>query len=43
MPDELAEGSRTAAAIAASQFGNVLKVSETGGIVRQERHCVWDF
>ena len=29
-PDEVAEGSRTAAAIAASQFGNVLKVSEDG-------------
>jgi hypothetical protein len=29
-PEEVAEGSRTAAAIAASQFGNVLKVSEDG-------------
>jgi hypothetical protein len=43
-PDEVAEGSRTAAAIAASQFGNVLKVSEDGRLsFYNSGHCVWDF
>jgi DNA integrity scanning protein DisA with diadenylate cyclase activity len=43
-PDEVAEGSRTAAAIAASQFGNVLKVSEDGRLsFYKNGHCVWDF
>ncbi len=42
-PDEVAEGSRTAAAIAASQFGNVLKVSEDGRLsFYKSGHCVWD-
>jgi DNA integrity scanning protein DisA with diadenylate cyclase activity len=42
--DEVAEGSRTAAAIAASQFGNVLKVSEDGRLsFYKNGHCVWDF
>ena len=43
-PDEVAEGSRTAAAIAASRFGNVLKVSEDGRLsFYKSGHCVWDF
>jgi hypothetical protein len=43
-PDEVAEGSRTAAAIAASEFGNVLKVSEDGRLsFYKGGHCVWDF
>ena len=42
-PDEVAEGSRTAAAIAASQFGSVLKVSEDGRLsFYNGGHCVWD-
>ena len=42
-PDEVAEGSRTAAAIAASQFGNVLKVSEDGRLsFYKSGHCVWN-
>jgi hypothetical protein len=43
-PDEVAEGSRTAAAIAASRFGNALKVSEDGRLsFYKSGHCVWDF
>jgi hypothetical protein len=43
-PDEVAEGSRTAAAIAASRFGDVLKVSEDGRLsFYKGGHCVWDF
>jgi hypothetical protein len=43
-PDEAVEGSRTAAAIAASQFGNVLKVSEDGRLsFYQNGHCIWNF
>ena len=43
-PDEVVEGSRTAAAIAASQFGNVLKVSEDGRLsFYKSGHCVWDY
>jgi hypothetical protein len=43
-PDEVVEGSRTAAAIAASHFGNVLKVSEDGRLsFYQGGRCVWDF
>ncbi len=42
-PNEVVEGSRTAAAIAASQFGNVLKVSEDGRLsFFRSGHCVWD-
>ena len=42
-PDEVVEGSRTAAAIAASQFGNVLKVSEDGRLsFYQSGHCAWN-
>jgi hypothetical protein len=42
--DEVAEGSRTAAAIAASQFGNVLKVSEDGRLsFYKSGRCVWDY
>jgi len=37
------EGGRTTAAIAASQFGNVLKISEDGVIsFFQNGKCVWD-
>jgi hypothetical protein len=40
---EAVEGSRTAAAIAASQFGNVLKVSEDGRLSFYQRgHRAWD-
>jgi hypothetical protein len=40
--DEVVEGARTAAAIAASQFGNVLKVSEDGRLFfYQSGHCAW--
>jgi hypothetical protein len=43
VPDEIAEGSRTAAAIAASQLGNVLKVSEDGRLsFYKSGHCVWE-
>ena len=43
-PDEVEEGSRTAAAIAASHFGNVLKVSEDGRLsFYQNGHRTWDF
>jgi hypothetical protein len=42
-PDEVVEGSRTAAAMAASQFGSVLKVSEDGRLsFYKNGHCVWD-
>jgi predicted aconitase with swiveling domain len=44
MPDEVAEGSRTAAAIAASQFGIVLKVSGDGRLsFYKSGHCDWNF
>ena len=37
------EGGRTTAAIAASRFGNVLKVSEDGLIsFFQKGNCIWD-
>jgi DNA integrity scanning protein DisA with diadenylate cyclase activity len=37
------EGGRTTAAIAASEFGNVLKISEDGLIsFFQKGKCVWD-
>ncbi len=37
------EGGRTTAAIAASHFGNVLKISEDGLIsFFQNGRCVWD-
>ena len=40
--DEVVEGSRTAAAIAASHFGNVLKVSEDGRLsFYRGGHCAW--
>jgi hypothetical protein len=43
-PDEVAEGSRTAAAMAASQYGNVLKVSEDGRLsFYKSGRSVWDF
>jgi hypothetical protein len=42
-PDEVAEGSRTAAAIAASQFGNVLKISEDGHLsFYKSGRCAWN-
>ncbi len=38
------EGGRTTAAVAASEFGNVLKISEDGLIsFFQKGKCVWDF
>jgi DNA integrity scanning protein DisA with diadenylate cyclase activity len=40
--EEIGEGGRTAAAIGASQFGNVLMVSEGGRLsFYQKGHCVW--
>ena len=40
--EEVGEGGRTAAAIAASQFGHVLMVSEGGQLsFYQKGHCVW--
>jgi hypothetical protein len=36
------EGARTTAAMAASQFGPVLKVSEDGVITFFDRERVWD-
>ena len=43
-PDEVSEGSRTAAAIAASHYGNVLKVSEDGWLsFYKSGHCIWDY
>jgi hypothetical protein len=42
-PEEIAEGSRTNAAIAASRFGSVLKVSEDGRLsFYKSGHCVWE-
>lgn len=42
--EEVGEGGRTAAAIGASQFGDVLKVSEDGQLsFYQKGHCVWSF
>ena len=40
--EEIGEGGRTAAAIGASQFGDVLMVSEGGQLsFYQKGHCVW--
>jgi DisA bacterial checkpoint controller nucleotide-binding len=40
--EEIGEGGRTAAAIGASQFGNVLMVSEGGQLsFYRKGHCVW--
>ncbi len=40
--EEIGEGGRTAAAIGASQFGDVLMVSEGGQLSFYQRgHCVW--
>jgi hypothetical protein len=40
--EEIGEGGRTAAAIGASQFGNVLMVSEGGQLsFYQKGHCIW--
>jgi DNA integrity scanning protein DisA with diadenylate cyclase activity len=40
--EDIGEGGRTAAAIGASQLGNVLMVSEGGQIsFYQKGHCVW--
>jgi hypothetical protein len=40
--EEIGEGGRTAAAIGASQFGNVLMASEGGQLsFYQKGHCVW--
>jgi hypothetical protein len=40
--EEIGEGGRTAAAIGASQFGNVLMVSEGGQLsFFQKGHCIW--
>jgi hypothetical protein len=40
--EEIGEGGRTSAAIGASQFGNVLMVSEGGQLsFYQKGHCVW--
>ncbi len=36
------EGARSTAALAASRFGPVLKVSEDGGIVCYDRHKLWE-
>ena len=40
--DSVIEGARTKAALAASQFGPVLKVSEDGVITFFDREAVWD-
>jgi hypothetical protein len=40
--DGIVEGARTTAALAASRFGPVLKVSEDGAITFFERRRVWD-
>ena len=40
--DAIVEGARTTAAIAASRYGPVLKVSEDGGITFFDREKVWD-
>jgi hypothetical protein len=43
MHPENIEGGRTTAAISASRFGNVLKISEDGMIsFFQKGECVWD-
>ena len=42
MPEASVEGARTTAAMAASQFGPVLKVSEDGIITFFDRERVWD-
>jgi hypothetical protein len=40
--EEIGEGGRTAAAIGASQFGNVLMVSEGGQLsFYRKGHCIW--
>jgi len=40
--EEISEGGRTAAAISASHFGNVLMISEGGQLsFYQKAHCVW--
>jgi DNA integrity scanning protein DisA with diadenylate cyclase activity len=40
--EEIGEGGRTAAAISASQFGDVLMVSEGGQVsLYQKGHCMW--
>jgi hypothetical protein len=42
-PEGIAEGGRTTAAIGASRFGNVLKVSEDGAVsFYRNGHCVWE-
>jgi hypothetical protein len=40
--DAIVEGARTTAAMSASRFGPVLKVSEDGGIVFFDGHKVWE-
>jgi hypothetical protein len=40
--DVIVEGARTTAAMTASRFGPVLKVSEDGGIAFFDRHKVWE-
>ena len=41
--EEPGEGGRTTAAIAASQFGDVMKISEDGRVsFYQKGHCVWE-
>jgi hypothetical protein len=40
--DWVAEGARTTAAIAASRFGPVLKISEDGLITFFDREKIWD-
>jgi len=40
--EEIGEGGRTAAAVGASQFGDVLMVSEGGQFsFYQKGHCIW--
>jgi hypothetical protein len=42
-PEGMAEGGRTTAAIGASRFGKVLKVSEDGAVsFYRDGHCVWE-
>ena len=40
--DSIVEGARTTAALAASRYGPVLKVSEDGGITFYDRDRIWD-
>jgi DNA integrity scanning protein DisA with diadenylate cyclase activity len=40
--DSIIEGARTTAAMAASRYGPVLKVSEDGGITLFDREKIWD-